>query len=304
MNFMRKYWIAVLLTSALLAPPASAQSAKAGVEALQRGDAARAVAIWKPLAERGDPDSAFNLGQAYRLGRGVPLNLGEAQKWFEVAARKGHVDAQTTLGLLLFSSGNRPAAMRWLKSASDAGEPRAMLMYGTALYNGDGVPEDPVRGYAYVSRAAAMGLGPAQSTLADMNQVMPAEQRQQGLTLARTMTSGGKAVAAKPAPAKPALTTKPPQIAAPTRPPVKPSSPPSPASGAGGWRIQLGAFSQRSSAEALFAKVRGKLGGRQAYYVPVGAVIRLQAGPYPSKDAAAAACAVVKPAACFPVPGR
>lgn len=301
---MRKYWIAALLTTALLAPAASAQSAKAGVDALQRGDPARAVAIWKPLAERGDPDSAFNLGQAYRLGRGVPTNLGEAQKWFEVAARKGHVDAQTTLGLLLFSSGNRPAGIRWLKLAADAGEPRAMLMYGTALYNGDGVAEDPVRGYAFVSRAAAMGLGPAQSTLADMNQVMPAQQRQQGLALARTMAAGGKAAPAKPAPAKPAPTAKAPQIAAPSRPTPKPAPPSPVATATGGWRVQLGAFSQRSSAEALFAKVRGRLSGRQAYYVPAGAVTRLQVGPYPSKDAAAAACAAVEPAACFPVPGR
>lgn len=294
---MRSLWIAGLLTTALLTNPVAAQNAKAGVDALQRGDAARAVAIWKPLAERGDPDSAFNLGQAYRIGRGVPINLGEAQKWFEVAARKGHVDAQTTLGLMLFSAGNRPAALRWLKTASDSGEPRAMLMYGTALYNGDGVPDDPVRGYALVSRAAAMGLGPAQATLADMDQAMPVEQRQQGLALARTMGSSPKAVPTKPAPA-----AKAPQIAAPGRTVPKTTTPVSPASG--GWRIQLGAFSQRSSAEALFAKVSGKLGGRQAFYIPAGAITRLQVGPYPSRDAAAAACVSVKPAACFPVPAR
>ena len=33
-----------------------------------------------------------------------------------------------------------------------------MLLYGTALYNGDGVAPDPVTAYAYVSRAAAQGL--------------------------------------------------------------------------------------------------------------------------------------------------
>ena len=66
-----------------------------------------AVAIWRPLAEKGDADAAFNLGQAYRLGKGVPLDLAQAQTWLERAARKGHVDAQTTLGLLLFQNGNR-----------------------------------------------------------------------------------------------------------------------------------------------------------------------------------------------------
>jgi hypothetical protein len=47
---------------------------------------AGAVAIWRPLAEKGDADAAFNLGQAYRLGRGVPLDLAQAQSWFDRAA--------------------------------------------------------------------------------------------------------------------------------------------------------------------------------------------------------------------------
>src|SRR5512139_3794055 len=158
---MRK--LLLVLAIAGLAVPASGQSVRAGIEAWQKGDTAGAVAIWRPLAEKGDADAAFNLGQAYRLGRGVKLDLAQAQIWLERAARKGHVDAQSTLGLLLFQNGNRVAAMRWLNGAADAGEPRALLMVGTALYNGDGVPADPVTAYAYVSRAAAQGLAPAQA---------------------------------------------------------------------------------------------------------------------------------------------
>src|SRR5215218_1730506 len=125
-----RYFLAAAL---LLASPTAlpAQSVKAGIEAWQRADYADAVAIWRPLAEKGDSDAAFNLGQAYRLGRGVPTNLAAAQTWFERAAREGHVDAQTTLGLLLFQNGNQVAGLRWLRQAADQGEPRAMLVYGT-----------------------------------------------------------------------------------------------------------------------------------------------------------------------------
>ena len=136
------------LTIGFAALPASAQSVRAGIEAWQKGDAAGAVAIWRPLAEKGDADAAFNLGQAYRLGKGVPLDLAQAQSWLERAARKGHVDAAATVGLLLFQNGNRVSGMRWLKAAAEAGEPRALLMVGTAMYNGDGVAEDPVTAYA------------------------------------------------------------------------------------------------------------------------------------------------------------
>ena len=137
------------------AAPSSAQSVKAGIEAWQRGAPAEAVEIWRPLARSGDADAAFNLGQAYRLGRGTAINLAAAQTWFERAARDGHVDAQTTLGLLLFDTGNRIGGLRWLRSAAEQGEPRALLVYGTALINGDGVTQDRALGYAFVHAAAA-----------------------------------------------------------------------------------------------------------------------------------------------------
>ncbi|HXG81736.1 MAG TPA: SPOR domain-containing protein [Sphingomicrobium sp.] len=295
------------LTIASIALPAAAQSVRAGIEAWQKGDTAGAVAIWRPLAEQGDADAAFNLGQAYRLGKGVPIDLAKAQDWFDRAARKGHVDAQATLGLLLFQNGNRVSAMRWLNAAAEAGEPRALLMVGTALYNGDGVPEDHVKAYAYISRAAAQGLAPAKATLADLDSIMPLEQRKKGVALAQQMVAGkkpspvpappktavAKQGAPKPAAAKPAAAK--PAKAASSKPTVTAS---------GNWRIQLGAFSQRRSAEALFAKLSGKLAGRQAYYVPVGAMVRLQAGPYESSAAASAACARLAPQPCFAVKAK
>jgi cell division septation protein DedD len=95
-----------------------------------------------------------------------------------------------------------------------------------------------------------------------------------------------------------------PKAAATPAPKPKPAAPPVVAApnARGGWRIQLGAFAQRATAEALFARLRGKVGGRQAYYVTAGKVIRLQVGPYDSRAAATAACAGL--GACFVVPGR
>jgi TPR repeat protein len=286
------------LAVAAVATPSTAQTVRDGITAWQKGDTAGAVTIWRPLAEKGDADAAFNLGQAYRLGKGVPLDLAQAQGWLERAARKGHVDAQSTLGLLLFQNGNQVGAMRWLRAAADAGEPRALLMVGTALYNGDGVPADPVTAYAYVSRAAAQGLAPAQATLADMDAVMPLEQRQKGVALAQAMAGAKKPAAAqppaktavgKPAPTKPAA-AKPTAVAAKS---VVPAG--------GKWRIQLGAFGQKKSAETLFGKLSAKIGGRQAYYVPAGAIVRLQVGPYESRASASAACASLAPQPCFAV---
>lgn len=285
---------AALIALALAGVPVrvGAQAVKTGIAAWQKGDYEGAVASWRPLASKGDADAAFNLGQAYRLGKGVPLNLASAQAWYEAAARKGHVDAATSLGILLFQNGNRTGAMRWLKQAADGGEPRAALLYGTALFNGDGIKADPVMAYAYVSRAAATGLGPARATLADMDSMMPLDQRQRGVAIAQAAVGDRKPkpVAAKTAMAKPVAVT----------PKIAPSAPAVASNGS--WRVQLGAFGKRASAESLFAKLSGGvLAGRQAYYVPVGAMTRLQAGPFASKAEAAAACARLNGQACFPV---
>lgn len=279
--------IALTIVAAIAATAASAQSVKTGVEAWQRGDPAAAVALWRPLAEKGDADAAFNLGQAYRLGRGVPTNLAAAQTWLLRAAGKDHLDAQVTLGLLLFEAGDRAGGLRWLRAGAERGDARSLLIYGTALFNGDGVKRDPVLAYAYVSRAAAKGLAPAKATLAEMDRLIPVAQRKKGVALALR-----KAKVAPPA--------------------VRPSAPVKATKGStpaiGGWRIQLGAFSKRSSAETLFARLsqRPQLAGKQMVLVPVGAIVRLQVGPYPSRAAAAAACAAISKSgqACFPVTAR
>ena len=298
-----RYLVAAAL-AAFMSAPLAAQSVKAGIEAWQRADYSAAVAIWRPLAERGDPDAQFNLGQAYRLGRGVPLNLPLAKSWFERAAASGHLDGETTLGLLLFQSGDQAQGLKWLKQAAEQGEPRAQLVYGTALYNGDGVPQDRMLGYAFVSRSAAQGLGPAKDTLAQLDQLMPAIDRRRALQIALVPTKPNAAIRATTKPPKPVRTTT---AKAPAPKPVETVAPkaasPAPASGA--WRIQLGAFSQRSSAEALYQRLSSKpaLAGRSPFYIPLGSMTRLQVGPFASKAAAAAACSALG-TACFPVPAK
>jgi uncharacterized protein len=295
MNCRRFRLLAALAAAAALSPAAAeAGTVRAGIEAWQRSDYAGAVAIWRPLAEKGDSDAAFNLGQAYRLGRGVSVDLAAAQKWLETAARANHLDAQTTLGLLLFDSGSRDSALQWLKKAAERGEPRALLVYGTALFNGDGVPRDPVLAYAYVSRSAAQGLEPAKSTLQQLDALLPVEQRQKGVAIALEQAKGKPSTTPKAAPPKKQAQTEPAGPAATTA--------------TGRWRIQLGAFSKRSSAEALYRRLSGSapVSGRQAFYVPAGAVTRLQLGPFQTRAAASAACVTLsaKGQACFAVEAK
>lgn len=296
--------IVLALAAAVLAAPgsAAAPSAKAGVDAWQRGDHAGATAIWRNLAEKGDADAAFNLGQAYRLGRGVPADSAQAKRWFEAAANKGHIDAQVSLGLLLFDSGDRAVAMNWLKKAAAKGEPRALLVVGTALFNGDGLQQDPIRGYAYVSRAAAQGLAPAKSTLAEMDKVMTLEERQKGVAMALDLAKAPAPVSSK-GKAQSKSASAPPAAKAPAPATAQAKAP---VTARGAWRVQLGAFSTRGAAEGLFKTLSGRpaLAGRQAFYIPAGKFTRLQVGPFESRASASSACAKLAPQPCFAVEAR
>lgn len=310
-----------------LAAPLLAQDSqvKAGIDAWTRGDFASAVDIWQPLADRGDADARFNLGQAYRLGRGVDRDLARAQSLFRAAASAGHLEAQAVLGLMLFNNGNREEALGYLKQAAERGEPRALLVYGTALYNGDDVARDPVRAYAFVSRAAAQGLAPAKTTLAEMDKLLPVNVRQQGVQLAQTLVAQSREreqaqVAERPATPAPRPTPAPapaprreePARVAETKPAPPPAAKPTPApaprpasTAPSGWRVQMGAFSKVSSADALYAKVQGlpALSGSRKMLEKAGAVTRLQVGPFSDRAAANRACEAIKASgnACFVV---
>jgi len=278
------------------ATPSKAQpprDGRAGVAAWRRGDYNAALAIWRPLAEAGDAEAQFNLAQAYRLGRGVPKDEQAAIEWYRRAAGQGLTPAEANYGLLLLEK-DRDAAMPWLEKAAAKGDARAQYVVGTALFNGDPLPPDPVRAYALMSRAAASGLPQAVRSLGEMDQYLSLEQRQRGLALAGEMAKSPVRAASPPAPA---ASADPSPLAAPAARPPVPA-----ANGGGRWRIQLGAFADSDRAEGLWRQVsagNAVLAGKQRYLVKAGSVTRLQAGPFASRAEAERACATIRGGACF-----
>ncbi|MFD2782945.1 SPOR domain-containing protein [Novosphingobium pokkalii] len=352
---------------ATLVPGSALADVRDGVNAWSRGDYAAAVRQWQGPAAKGDADAQFNMGQAAKLGRGMPKDMAKAEDWFHKAARQGHARAADNYGILLFQTGRQSEALPWLNASADRGEPRAMYVLGVAAFNGDFQPKDWVRAYALMTRAAAVGLPQAIESLKTMNQVIPLEQRQMGASVAadleaRTSDQRSRELAAAelgvtaPTPDAPAA----PAVAAISRPaqasltpvdlpPARTGAPdgrvlagasyanpvevpraassapkprpvasapakapfPAPAEKAlrpaagGAWRIQLGAFAQKSNADGLWARVRGRaeLAGHPRIDLAQGSVTRLLAGGFASQAEAARACAALKGAGvdCIPV---
>ncbi len=169
---------------ALAAMPAAAD-VKAGVDAWSAGDYDTAVAEWQGPARNGDADALFNLAQAYRLGRGVPADITRARELYAEAANKGHIKAADNYGLLLFQQGEQDTAMPLIRAASDRGDPRAQYVLGLAHFNADYAQKDWVRAYALMTLSNGSGLPQASNALAQMDQYIPASQRQQAQVMAR-----------------------------------------------------------------------------------------------------------------------
>ncbi len=331
-----RIWGAVVLLAGIGSAclPALAD-VKAGVEAWQRGDYRQAIAQWRGPAVAGDPDAQFNLGQAYKLGRGVPADLAQAEEWYRKAALQGHPQAQENYGLVLFENNKRLQAAEWLQRAAARGEPRSQYVLGTMFFNGDGVDKDWVRAYALTVRAAAQGLPQASTAQAQMDRYITLADRQKGLELARDYERDAarpQIAAAPPSPSRTpsrpiAKTELPPSTAAqrpipaedetapeivetrPSPPIVRPAprqtprTPPQQAEAPtirdGGWRLQIGAFGDPANARKAGAQAAGRFPGRRVFYEKAGRLTKVLIGPFASNAEASRACGPVKP--CVPV---
>lgn len=338
LNPIKKTLLLGLLSMAFTSTIAHAD-VKDGVDAWSRGDYDTAVSEWRPEALNGNADAQFNLGQAYKLGRGVEANLDTALDWYKKAADQGHLQAGDSYGHLLHYQGRVTDAIPFLEKSAARGEPRSQYLFATELFNGNNVNKDWVRAYALMTRASSSGLGPASRSLAQMDRFIPLSQRQQGITMAGNLEQSERSIKAQQlagfdldtspaAPVAKPVTLPPSQIPAPsptqvasapgapflndsapaapvaatTRPAVVPSTTRPAANG--DFRIQLGAFGKQDGAKSLWNNLEGRvsdLQNVQPYLVTVGNVTRLQAGPFSTRAQANAMCTKVKAAGqgCF-----
>jgi len=95
---MRRYSAWMTMSAAALAlacaslswsPGARADDLEDAVLALQSGDYASALALYRPLAAGGHAQAQAALGWLYFHGRGVPRDVPEAERWFDRAAAQG-----------------------------------------------------------------------------------------------------------------------------------------------------------------------------------------------------------------------
>ena len=132
-------------------------------------------------AKTGNVEAQHILAKMYDSGGlGVPQNKVEALKWYRAAADQGYPDAQDKLGSIYYKYSfdlpaehntygvlkNNAEAERWRRKAFTGfleramqGDATAQQRIGEMYHYGTGVPKDPIKGYAWLNLAAALGKG-------------------------------------------------------------------------------------------------------------------------------------------------
>lgn len=83
----------VLILLTVLFQGATADSFEDGFTAYKNQDYVTALALFRPLAKKGDRDAQHNLGVMYYLGQGVSQDYVRAYAWMHLSAGQGHKNA-------------------------------------------------------------------------------------------------------------------------------------------------------------------------------------------------------------------
>jgi TPR repeat protein len=140
-----------------------------GRDFAKKQDYAKALELWRPLAEQGNPKAERYLGFLYEDGDGVAKDQAQAIAWFRKAADQGDADAETNLGFM-YANGQGIArddaqAVMWFRKAADQGYALAENNLGSALAHGRGIAKDEAQAVTWLRKAADQGYADAENNL-------------------------------------------------------------------------------------------------------------------------------------------
>lgn len=123
---MKRFAQAAALVLMLLPSTGKAQDSDLGLKAFMALGWDTALRELPPLAEQGNSDAAYYLGDMYTLGNGVPEDYTEAVKWYRLAADQGNAKGQFRLGSMYENGWGVPqdyiTAHMWFNISSAKGE--------------------------------------------------------------------------------------------------------------------------------------------------------------------------------------
>ena len=110
-------------------------------------------------SDLGDLSSRYRAGAMLEHGRrGVPIDLAQALKHYQMAAQAEHATARVALARMYLAGRGVPRsagdAIYWATLAAEQGEPYAYALLGELRYNGVGFVKDDVQTYKWLTLAS------------------------------------------------------------------------------------------------------------------------------------------------------
>ena len=157
----------------------------AGMKAYKSGDYATALNEWKPIAEKGDAFTQWNLGFMNASGEGIKT----AVKWYNLAVEQETAYGQLKLGNMYYRGDgvghDYKAAAKWYKLAAEQGYDFAQFNLGLMYATGEGVIQDNFQAYMWWNITASQGDKVAVRYLGIIERKMTPTQVEKAKQLAR-----------------------------------------------------------------------------------------------------------------------
>lgn len=133
-------------------------------------DDVKANKYYKMAAEKGHAEAAFMLGLGYLSGVGAKEDMCQAVKWVRYAADKGVANAQYIIGMLHSDDEAREYLKGnkryYFEQAAKQGHAKAQIELGDLYLIGDGVEQDLNKGLFWLVCAYIQGDSPEESAAA------------------------------------------------------------------------------------------------------------------------------------------
>jgi len=151
---------------------ASREDLEQGQMALRAHQFDKALLAFQRGAAAADGHAMNDLGNIYRDGLGVPLDIEKARQWYEKGAAAGDGHAMNNLGVLYSSGRGVPKdyeqARIWYEKGSAAGYGLSMTNLGALYEHGYGVPRDYEQARQWSEKGATAKDGRSMACLGEM----------------------------------------------------------------------------------------------------------------------------------------
>jgi TPR repeat protein len=154
-----RFLLALFLVLLMLPALAQADQLQDGLAAADRRDYQTALKLLQPLADQGNAEAQYDLGNMYLDGPNGKPDFAEAAKWYRKAADQGNVVGQFAVGNM-YKNGHGvkkdPAeAAKWYRKAAEQGftgwSTEAQEQLGVMYEYGQGVEKDYAEAYFWLS---------------------------------------------------------------------------------------------------------------------------------------------------------